>query len=102
MVKLIALYKRPADVDAFERHYSEVHLPLMEKVPGMVKTEVTRFFAGATGEPPYYMMFEAYFADKDALDAAMRSAENRAAGKDLMTFAKDIVTIMFADARESR
>jgi uncharacterized protein (TIGR02118 family) len=101
MVKLVALYKKPADVQAFEDHYSNVHLPLMERVPGVVKTQVSRFFAGPTGEPPYYMMFEASFADREALDAALRSLENRAASRDLATFAQDIVTVMFADAYES-
>ncbi len=100
-VKLVALYKKPADTEAFEQHYAEVHLPLMQKVPGIVKTEMTRFFVGPTGEPPFYMMFEAYFNDRAALDAAMKSPENRAAGKDLMSFAKDIVQVMFADAKES-
>ncbi len=102
MVKLTALYKKPADVAAFEEHYAQVHLPLMAKVPGIVKAEMTRFFGGPTGEPPYYMMYEAYFADKASLDAALKSQENRAAGKDLMSFAKDIVTIMFADTDESQ
>ncbi len=102
MVKLTALYKTPSDVASFEEHYSQVHLPLMDKVPGIVKTEVTRFFAGPTGEPPYYMMYEAYFADRSSLDAALKSPENRAAGKDLMSFAKEIVTIMFADVHESQ
>ena len=97
MVKLVALYKKPANIAAFEEHFSNVHLPLMEKVPGVVKTELTRFLAG----PPYYMMFEAYFADRDSLNAALASPENRAADKDLLSFAKDIVTVMFADVYES-
>jgi len=100
MVKLVALYKKPADVAAFEKHYSNAHLPLMEKVPGIVKTELTRFFAGPQGEPPYYMMFEAYFADRDSLNVALQSLESRAADKDLMSFAKDVVTVMFADVYE--
>ncbi len=98
MVKLIALYKKPSDVAAFEEHYTQVHMPLMDKVPGVVKTEVTHFFTGPMGEPPYYMMYEAYFEDRAAFDAAMKSPENRAAGKDLMSFAKDIATVMFGDA----
>ena len=102
MVKLVVLYKKPADMQAFEDHFSSVHLQLMEQVPGIVKTELARFFAGPTGEPPYYMLFEAYFADRAALEAALRSPENRAADRDLMSFAKDIVTVMFADAYESK
>jgi uncharacterized protein (TIGR02118 family) len=97
MVKMVALYKKPADVDAFEEHYANVHRPLMEQVPGIVKMRVTRFFAGPFGEPDYYLMFEAFFADRDALNAALKSPENRAAGKDLMTFARDIVTVIFGD-----
>ncbi len=97
MVKLVALYKKPADVAAFEEHYTNVHVPLMEKVPGILKTRVTRFFAGPTGEPPYYLMFEATWPDRASFDTAMKSPENRAAGKDLMSFAKDIVTLGFGD-----
>jgi len=102
VVKLVVLYKKPADVRIFEDHFSSIHLPLMERVPGIVKTELSRCFAGPTGEPPYYMLFEAYFADREALEAALQSPENRAADRDLMSFAQDIVTVMFADAYESK
>ncbi len=97
MVKLVALYKKPTDIQAFEEHYANVHRPLMEKVPGILKMRVTRFFAGPWGEPEFYMMFEALFADRAALDAALKSQENRDAGKDLMVFAKGIVTVVFGD-----
>ena len=40
MIKLVALYKRPEDVAEFDRHYSEVHSPLMSKVPGLVRMEI--------------------------------------------------------------
>ncbi len=100
MIKLIALYKKPADVEAFEEHYANVHLKLVEKIPGLRKTEWTRITASPTGEAPYYMMYEMYFNDMDAYRAAMKSEENKAAGKDLMSFAKDIVTLMVAESYE--
>ncbi len=100
MIKLIALYKKPADVEAFEQHYANVHLKLVEKIPGIRKTEWTRITASPTGEAPYYMMYEMYFDNMDAYKAAMRSEENKAAGKDLMSFAKDIVTVMVAESYE--
>jgi uncharacterized protein (TIGR02118 family) len=102
MVKLVALYKKPANVQVFEEHYSGVHLPLLEKIPGIIKTELSRFFAGPQGEPPFYMMVEAYFADRGSLEAALKSPENRAADQDLMSFAGDLVTVMFADTYESQ
>ncbi len=100
MIKLIALYKKPVDVDAFEQHYANVHLKLVEKIPGIRKTEWTRITASPTGEAPYYMMYEMYFDNMDAYKTAMRSEENKAAGKDLMSFAKDIVTLMVAESYE--
>lgn len=100
MIKLIALYKQPADVESFEQHYTHVHLKLIEKIPGIRKTEWTRITASPGGPAPYYMMFEMYFDNMDAYKAAMRSDENKAAGADLMSFAKDIVTLMVAESYE--
>ena len=100
MVKLIALYKKPANVDAFEQHYANIHIPLVEKIPGVRKTEWTRFLAAPTGTAPYYMMYEMYFDDMAAYQTAMKSPENLAAGQDLLSFAKDIVTMMVAESYE--
>src|SRR3974377_2075530 len=101
MVKLIALKKNPADVEAFEQHYAQIHIPLVEKIPGIRKTEWTRFLASPQGEAPYYMMYEMYFDNMDSYKAAMKSEENKAAGKDLMSFAREIVTLMVAETYES-
>ena len=100
MVKLIALYKKPADVAAFEQHYAHIHIPLVERIPGIRKTEWTRFLASPQGEAPYYMMYEMYFDDMDTYRTAMKSEENKVAGQDLMSFAKDLVTLMVAEAYE--
>jgi len=100
MIKLIALYKKPADVEAFEEHYANVHLPLVEKIPGLRKTELSRISGAPRGEAPYYLMYEMYFDDMETYNRAMASDENKAAGRDLMSFAKDIVTMMIADAYE--
>ncbi len=100
MVKLMALYKKPVDVETFEQHYAQVHIPLVEKIPGIRKTEWTRFLASPRGEAPYYMMYEMYFDNMDAYKAAMKSEENKAAGQDLMSFAKDIVTLLVAETYE--
>jgi len=100
MIKLIALYRKPADVEAFEEHYANVHVPLVEKIPGLRKTELSRITGAPRGEAPFYLMYEMYFDDMDAYNRAMASDENKAAGKDLMSFAKDIVMMMIADAYE--
>ena len=100
MIKLIALYKKPTDVNAFEEHYANVHIRLVEKIPGLRKTEWTRMLAAPDGAAPYYMMYEMYFDNMAAYQAAMKSPENQAAGQDLLSFAKDIVTLMVAETYE--
>jgi uncharacterized protein (TIGR02118 family) len=35
MPRFVVLYDAPSDVDAFERHYTEVHIPLAKQYPGL-------------------------------------------------------------------
>ena len=37
MYKLIATYRTPSDIEAFERHYRAVHLPLTRRIPGLAR-----------------------------------------------------------------
>ncbi len=97
MIKLVALFKRPEDVEEFDRHYEDTHAPLMRKVPGLERMEVTRNLKAFRGEPDYYLIAEMYFRDKESFDAAMASEENRAAGKDLMSFAREVVTMVYGE-----
>ena len=97
MVKLVALYKKPADVSAFETHYKEIHTPLAKKMPGLKKMEVCHFTGSPGGEPRFYMMAEMYFDTKEAMMSALGSAEGKAAGEDVMSFAGDVIHMMFAD-----
>ena len=97
MVKLVALYKKPADVAAFEKHYREIHTPLARKLPGLKRLEVSHFTGAPGGEAKFHMMAELAFDTKDAILAALDSPEGKAAGKDVMSFAGDIIHMMFAD-----
>jgi len=98
-MKLVALYKQPAAPAAFEEAYFHTHLPLIEKVPGLQKTAITRFTRTVMGEG-FYMMAEMYFVDEAALKAAMKSPEMAAAGENLNSFAAGLVTLMFGVDRE--
>jgi uncharacterized protein (TIGR02118 family) len=95
MVKLVALYTTPPDSAAFDRHYFETHLPLIERWPGLRRLEAGKVTGAVGGTAPYYAMAEMYFDDIEALRAAMRSAEGRAAGDDLQGFAKGLVTMLY-------
>ena len=90
-VKLMALYRQPEDQDAFLRHYHEVHLPLVAKTPHLQNTVIGRVTGSPMGDPPYFLIAEMSFPDREKFDEAMRSPENRAAGKDLMGDRKSVV-----------
>ncbi|HKP79799.1 MAG TPA: EthD family reductase, partial [Phenylobacterium sp.] len=94
MKKLIALYKAPADAEAFMRHYRETHLPLVQRVPGLVKTELTLIERTLMGEPGNYLLAEMYYADEDSFRAAMKSPENAATGADRAKLAERIKTLV--------
>ena len=97
MVKLIALYKKPEDAEAlaeFEKHYFEIHMPLVERTPGLIRSEVAKITGMPGMDTKYHLMAEMYYADLDTFNAAMATPEGRAAGKDLMGFAKDYAILM--------
>ncbi len=100
MVKLVAIYTKPEDISEFENHYREIHTPLVQKMPGLRKLVVSRFFGSPNGEPRYYSMAEMLFDDKEAMFAALKSPEGKAAAKDLMSFAAKNVHMMFAEVSE--
>lgn len=97
MVKLIAIYAKPDDPAAFERHYREVHMPLALKLPGLKKCELGWVRGSPGGEPRYHLVAELYFEDKAALKAALNSPEGAATAKDVMGFAGKIIHMLIAD-----
>lgn len=87
-VKLTVVYGTPDEADAFDKHYHEVHMPIVGRWPGVERVEVARVTGGPGGSPsPYHLVTEIYFADNDALNAALGSEAGREAGKDFMQIA---------------
>ena len=66
--KLVVIYPRPADVDAFERAYRDEHVPLaVEKIKGTTKFVATRV-VGTPGSatPPFYRIAQLHFRPPSA------------------------------------
>jgi uncharacterized protein (TIGR02118 family) len=97
MIKLIALYRNPSDTAEFDKHYFEVHIPLVRKFPGLRRLEVTRVTGAPIGEAKFHLMAEMYFDTKDAMDAALASAEGKAVTRDIMSFAADVITVFHGE-----
>jgi uncharacterized protein (TIGR02118 family) len=82
-VKLVVLYTQPADPGGFDRHYFDTHMPLVHKIPGLLRAETGRFTTVMDGgQATFYRCTELYFADQDAMKAAFGSPEGAAAAKD--------------------
>ncbi|MFO2549649.1 EthD family reductase [Alicyclobacillus cycloheptanicus] len=94
---MVALYKRPDDIDAFLQHYEQVHMPLARKMPGLRRVEINRFFDARGGDADPFLMAELYFDSREAMFASIQSPEGKASGRDLQQFAGGIVRIYFAD-----
>jgi uncharacterized protein (TIGR02118 family) len=81
MPKLIVMYPKPLDVDAFDKAYTEEHIPLLaEKLP-MARLTTTRIIGAPRGEPPFYRIAELHFDTLDDLQAAASSEGGRATAR---------------------
>ena len=87
-VKLTVVYGQPEDPEAFDKHYHEVHVPIVDRFPGVERVEIAKVSGGPMGSPsPYHLMTEIYFADEAALNEALGSEAGRESGKDFMAIA---------------
>lgn len=84
-VKLVVLYAQPADHAAFDRHYFDIHKPLVDALPGLARFETGTFGTSA----PYYRAAGLYFADRAALNAAIGSPEGAATNEDFAKIAPE-------------
>jgi uncharacterized protein (TIGR02118 family) len=78
MYKLVACWTapKPEDLDAFERHYLDVHAPLASRVPELRRLVLTRTDSGLEGAAPaFHRVAEMGF---DSPDALARSAHSEA------------------------
>jgi len=97
MTKLVALYRTPPDPAAFDRHFTEIHLPLLKQFPGLRSLDVLHIKGAPIGESKYHLLVEAGFDTRDAMDKALSSKEGKAVARDLMMSGADLVTIFHGE-----
>jgi uncharacterized protein (TIGR02118 family) len=79
--RFLAVYETPADPAEFDRHYREVHIPLVRRLPRLRRCVLGRDAAAVRGEP-YYLVAEYDWDTMDDLRAAFASPEGRATAAD--------------------
>ena len=90
MARMGVVYRTPADVEAFDRHYFDIHVPLARKIPGLRKYEVSEGpIATPVGAAGIHRIGTLYFDDLASIEKAFASPEGKAAGADRRIFAPD-------------
>jgi uncharacterized protein (TIGR02118 family) len=101
MAQVVVMYKTPKDTAAFDKHYSEIHIPLAKKIPGLKKFEVSNGPVGTPAGPSgFHLIAVLTFDNMAALQAGFGSAEGKAAGADVAKFATGGADMILFDTRE--
>ena len=79
--RFLAVYETPADPNAFDRHYRDVHIPLAQRLPGLRRYVVGRDVAAVRGDP-YYLVAELEWNTIEELRSAFASEAGRATAAD--------------------
>lgn len=73
-VKLVVMYPRPKDIDAFEKIYQNEHVPLaVAKLEGKTKIVATKVLASPQGTPAFYRIADVYYRSMADLEACAAS-----------------------------
>ena len=79
--RFLALYETPADPDTFDRHYRQIHIPLLRHLPGLRQYTVSCTVTALHGAP-CYLIAELEWDTMDELRAAFASPGGRATAAD--------------------
>jgi uncharacterized protein (TIGR02118 family) len=98
--RIAVCYGQPADPAAFDTYYTQSHIPLVQKVPGLSAFTWGKCEPLGSTEPPFYLVASLHFPTAEAMQDALASDEMRQTGRDLRNFASGGVT-MFTQHEES-
>lgn len=99
-MRFLVLYDRPQDVEAFERHYYEVHIPLAKKLPGLRRYTIGRNPSAVRGGDPSFLVGELDWDDMASLRRAFESPEGKATAADVAKLSADGVRSMVYEVED--
>lgn len=73
MFQFTTLYYRVDDEETLESFFSSTHLQLAEKLPGLVKSEVSRIIGKPGGESRFHLVYSLYFATVESFYQSLDS-----------------------------
>jgi uncharacterized protein (TIGR02118 family) len=91
-------YGHPKDPAAFDRYYTEVHLPIAKKIRGFTRWTVGKVSGMPDGKPSPYDYFADLFAgSRQAMAKILASPDGQAAVQDVPNFASGGMTFIYSD-----
>jgi len=81
--RFVVMWGTPSDPGAFERHYREVHVPLVRQLPRLRRYTLSRNVVRIRGEEAFYLVGELDWDDMAALSEAFDSPAGRATAEDV-------------------
>jgi uncharacterized protein (TIGR02118 family) len=101
MAELVVLYKTPTDKAAFDKHYSETHIPLAKKIPGLRKYRLSKgAIATPAGPSGLHLIAMLTFDSLADIQAAFASPQGQAAAADVPNFGTGGAELHFFETRE--
>ena len=86
-VKVVIIFPRPRDEEAFEKVYIEQHVPMVEnKLKGLTRLVLTRVTGSPQGKVAAYRIAEVYFSTMNDLNTSVESD----GGKEVLAHAQTI------------
>ena len=99
MAQMIVIYRTPRDPAAFDRHYFEVHVPLVRHLPGLRKLETNRGpIISLYGAGEAHAVATLHFDSLSEVNAALMSECGRTCAADrqqLVPHANDVQMFLF-------
>jgi uncharacterized protein (TIGR02118 family) len=99
MVKFSILFRKPAEIEAFENVYADF-LALIERMPDVKRRQANTVLGSPFGESPYYRILEVYYDDYAILNASLLSPAGQEAGGELRRLQPGSFEMFFADVYE--
>jgi uncharacterized protein (TIGR02118 family) len=78
-VKVVIIYPRPQDEQAFEKAFIDEHVPMVEgKLKGVTRLVLTKVTGSPQGKIAAYRLAEVYFSSMDELRTSIESDNGKA------------------------
>ncbi|GEN79875.1 EthD family reductase [Actinotalea fermentans] len=84
MHDIFVIYRRPADPDAFDAYYRDVHVPLVHAIPELVEFVWSK--VDSTDPEAPYVIARLTYPDAETADRATASPQGQASRADVANF----------------